>query len=301
MSQSLTRVGVGRLCKLFGKTRHAYYDMLWHKQERWNDEQFIVELLLDLQHEIPRLSSRKIHQILNPTLLAYDIKIGWNRLHEIRGKHHLLCQQKKHYVATTDANHRFRKYPNIIRGLEVVRPEQVWVSDITYIRVGEGFCFLSLVTDAYSRLVVGYCLYPTLAAEGTLIALRMAIGTLRQRPVTLIHHSDRGIQYCCDAYIAALKQHDIGISMTENGDPYENALAERLNGILKATYNLKQTFSTATEAQQVVDSAIDSYNNRRPHSSIENLTPIQAHGLTGKLERKWKAKEYSKGKSIPAC
>ncbi len=299
LHQSLTRVGVGRLCKLFGKTRHAYYDMLWHKQERWDDEQVIVELLHELQREIPRLSSKKIHQILSSTLKVHGIQIGWNRLHALRGKHKLLCKRKKRYISTTDSNHRYRKYPNKVKELEVLQAEQLWVCDITYIRVAERFCFLSLVTDAYSHRIVGYCLYPTLEAEGSLIALRMAIGNLRHKPAGLIHHSDRGIQYCCDAYVEELQLYDIDISMTENGDPYQNAVAERLNGILKNTYDLKRTFASAAEASEVVERSIYSYNHRRPHSSIEDLTPDSAHSVTGKLKRKWKAKKFEKVQTTP--
>lgn len=258
------------------------------------DEHLIVEMLQELQREIPKLSSKRIHQMLEPTFQAHGIKIGWNRLHEIRGKHKLLCKRKKRYINTTDSNHRFRKYPNKIKELEVGQPEQLWVSDITYIRIGEYFHFLSLVTDAYSRMIVGYCLFATLEAEGPLNALRMAISSLRKKPEGLIHHSDRGIQYCCDAYIEELQLYEIDISMAEKGDPYQNAIAERVNGILKDIYNLKRTFCNPQEAANAIEKAIYSYNHHRPHGSIENLTPAQAHQLTGKLRRTWKSKQPHK-------
>src|SRR5690606_13797559 len=143
--------------------------------------------------------------------------------------------------------------------------EQVWVSDITYIRVAQEFNFLSLVTDAYSHLIVGYCLHETLAAEGSLNALRMAISTLSENVQGLIHHSDRGIQYCCDQYTDELKKYSIESSMTENGDPYENAIAERLNGILKHIFHLEKTFSDRDHAMEAVDRAVKNYNHLRPH------------------------------------
>lgn len=169
----------------------------------------------------------------------------------------------------------------------------MWVSDITYIRVGDGFNFLSLVTDAYSRKIVGYCLFKTLEAQGPLLALRMAISKLSKPPEGLIHHSDRGIQYCCDEFVEELQLYCIGSSMTENGDPRENAIAERLNGILKKHFGLKETFSNSDEAIIAVDRAVRGYNDIRPHQSISMLTPAEAHEFDGKLERKWKTKTFA--------
>jgi transposase InsO family protein len=170
--------------------------------------------------------------------------------------------------------------------------EQVWVCDITYIRVANEFNFLSLITDAYSHLIVGYCLHETLAAEGSLKALKMAVSTLKENTSGLIHHSDRGIQYCCDQYSDELKKYSIKSSMTENGDPYENAIAERLNGILKHNFLLEQTFNSRDYALQAVDRAIKNYNYLRPHQSVSMLTPANAHQHEGELHRCWKGKNY---------
>lgn len=295
MKTVFVTVGFERLCKLFGKTRHAYYDKNWYLEQRYNDEKIVLELLMQIRREIPVLSTRTIYRMIKPTLRNHGITIGRDALHDLRRQHGMLYRRRKRYCTTTDSNHRFHKYPNKIKNLEVTHIEQVWLSDITYIRQLDGFSFLSLVTDAYSRKVVGYCLYPTLAAYGPLLALQMAITNLTNPPEGLIHHSDRGIQYCCDSYIQELQLYCIESSMTDNGDPYENAIAERLNGILKKQFQLKRTFKDFSEASAAVIKAVDAYNNLRPHQSISLLTPALAHQpeYEGKLKRTWKSK--SKG------
>jgi len=292
MREVFATVGVGRLCKLFGKTRHAYYDKNWYLKQRYNDERIVLELLLQLRREIPVLSTKVIYHMIKPTLLKHGITIGRDALHELRRQHGLLYRRRRRYIRTTDSHHRFHKYPNKIKNLEVTHIEQVWLSDITYIRQTDGFSFLSLVTDAYSHKVVGYCLHPTLAALGPLQSLRMAIANLTKPPDELIHHSDRGIQYCCDDYTEELQLYWIDSSMTDNGDPYENAIAERLNGILKKNFGLGKVFKDFEEAQSAVDRAIDAYNNLRPHQSVSMLTPAVAHQpeYEGRLKRTWKSK-----------
>jgi len=292
MKQSFAKVGVGRLCKLFGRTRHAFYEKSWYKQQRYSNEQVVVELLIALKQEIPLQSTKSIYLILKPTLLTHGITIGRDSLHQIRERYNLLNRPRKRYYKTTDSFHRFHKYPNRIKDLSITAIEQVWVCDITYIRVVHEFNFLSLITDAYSHLIVGYCLHETLAAEGSLKALKMAISTLKENTRGLIHHSDRGIQYCCDQYTGELKKYNIESSMTENGDPYENAIAERLNGILKHNFQLEQIFSSRDHALQVVDRAIKNYNHLRPHQSVSMLTPANAHQYPGELKRCWKSKPY---------
>lgn len=299
MKQSFVKVGVGRLCKLFGRTRHAFYEKSWYKQQRYSDEQIVVELLMALRREIPVLSSKAIYLILKPTLRSHGITIGRDSLHQIRERYNLLNRPRKRFYKTTDSFHRFHKYPNRIRDLTITAIEQVWVCDITYIRVLNEFNFLSLITDAYSHLIVGYCLHETLAAEGSLKALQMAISTLRKNTQGLIHHSDRGIQYCCDQYTDELVKFSIESSMTENGDPYENAIAERLNGILKHNFRLEQIFSSRDLAVQAVDRAIKNYNHLRPHQSVSMLTPADAHQHVGELHRCWKGKTY-KARDHPA-
>ncbi|WP_461077789.1 IS3 family transposase [Spirosoma flavus] len=179
-----------------------------------------------------------------------------------------------------------RKYPNLIREYVPIAPNSLWVSDIVYVLVGEGFAYLSLVTDAYSRKIVGFCVSETLSAMGSLKALSMA---LKDCPDTsgLIHHSDRGVQYCCLEYVNLLKDNTIQISMTQSGDPLENAIAERVNGILKAEL-LADHYPTLAMARKGIAQAVLIYNSLRPHSSCDMLTPQQAHQQTGNLRRRWK-------------
>ena len=299
MRQSFARAGVGRLCKLFGKTRHAYYEKNWYAQQRYTDEQIIVELLTTLRLEIPVQSTKSIYLMLKPTLRAHGITIGRDSLHAIRKRYNLLKRPKRRFFKTTDSFHRYYKYPNLIKEMSIASVNQVWVCDITYIRVGHGFNFLSLITDAYSHLIVGYCLHETLAAEGSMIALRMAITALPENTTGLIHHSDRGIQYCCDQYVNELKSRNIQSSMTEKGDPYQNAIAERLNGILKDNFELGETFTCRENALTAVDRSIKAYNYLRPHQSVSMLTPATAHQYQGELKRHWKKKSY-KARDHPA-
>lgn len=283
-------MGIGRLCKLFGKTRHAFYDKNWYLTKRHSDEEIIIELLYQIRREINVLSTRAIYHMIKSTLRDHGITIGRDELHEIRRQYGLLHRRTRKYCRTTDSNHRFRKHPNRLIGLAIDRIDQVWVSDITYIKVQDAFSFLSLVTDAHSRKIMGYCLFPTLQAEGPLTALRMAVSNLSGPPQNLIHHSDRGIQYCCDEYIEELQLYCIESSMTNNGDPYENAIAERLNGILKKHFNLRRTFASYEEAKKAVDRAVRGYNEIRPHQSISMLTPSAAHSFDGVLQRTWRKK-----------
>lgn len=239
---------------------------------------------------MPRIGTRKLHYMLTETLQKHDISMGRNKLFDLLAEYGMLVRRRKRRrISTTDSNHPFRKYPNLIKELQVLRPNHLWVSDITYISLSDKFCYLNLVTDAYSRKIVGYCLHPTLKKEGTLYALKMALRTLpveSQGP--LIHHSDRGLQYCCSEYIALLESRQISISMTEKGDPYENAVAERVNGILKSEFELDKGFDSIEQAKETVSKVITIYNEQRPHSSCNYLTPKQAHQQQGLLKNKWK-------------
>jgi len=228
--------------------------------------------------------------MLTETLLQHDISIGRDKLFDLLTEYGLLVRRRKRRKAiTTDSNHPFYKYPNLVRELQVLRPNHLWVSDITYISLRSGFCYLSLVTDAYSRKIVGYCLHPTLKKEGPIQALSMALQTVVGRlEQPLIHHSDRGLQYCCSDYTNLLKSEGASISMTEKGDPYENAIAERINGILKEEFGLYERFDNYELANDAVYNAIAVYNQQRPHASCDYLTPQQAHQKTGLLDTKWK-------------
>lgn len=191
---------------------------------------------------------------------------------------------------TTNSNHRYHKYKNLIKGLSLYRPNQLWVSDITYIDLDDGSCYLHLLTDAYSHKIIGWVLSDSLAAAATVDALRMAIGQAGKDDLSdLIHHSDRGVQYCCNAYVEELTKHNASISMTEDYKPTDNAIAERVNGIIKQEllYRIKH-FKTIEEARDRIHRFIDFYNERRPHSSIGYQTPSAAHTQQGDQKRCWK-------------
>ena len=242
---------------------------------------------------MPRLGTRKLYYMLIETLKEHKIKIGRDKLFDLLEEHGMLLRRRKRRkVSTTDSNHPFRRYPNLVRELLPMRPNQLWVSDITYIRLIDEFCYLSMITDAYSRRIVGYCLYPTLQKEGPVAALKMAISSL---PVietgSLIHHSDRGKQYCCDDYINVLNNRKVLISMTENGDPYENALAERMNKTMKEEFILDQGFSSFDLAAAAVSKAVKNYNTLRPHDSCDRMTPDQAHQCNGPIPMRWKKRK----------
>lgn len=240
---------------------------------------------------MPHLGGRKLRHMLIPLLTQHGIDMGRDKLFDLLADNGLLVRRRKRRkVATTDPNHPYRRYPNLIKGLEILSAEQLWVSDITYISLKEDFAYLSLVTDAYSRKIVGYCLYPTLKAEGPLLALDKALDQYGGYG-NLIHHSDRGSQYCCHQYTGRLQEKGISISMTEKGDPYENAIAERVNGILKSEFRLEEEFTNFEEAKGAVDKAIDIYNDLRPHASCDYMTPAQAHQVTGKIRKRWKKRE----------
>jgi len=203
-------------------------------------------------------------------------------------------------VKTTDSHHWYRKYPNLIAELALTSAEQLWVSDITYIRTLEGFNYLSLITDGYSRKIVGYALHQTLEAVGCMAALNMAVlGRTYKSPFVLIHHSDRGIQYCSQNYTAILNKENIAISMTQSGSPYENALAERVNGIIKNEFFPKRVYRNHKEASLKLAEIVNTYNGIRPHASIDYLTPNQAHEMTGNINQRWKKyPRRKKGKEV---
>ncbi len=242
---------------------------------------------------MPRIGTRKLYHMLTDTLQKHKIKIGRDKLFDLLEEYAMLVRRRKRRkVSTTDSNHPFRKYPNLIREFQALGPNQLWVSDITYIRISDGFGYLSLITDAYSRKIVGYCLYPTLQKEGPVAALKMALSTLPAFGTdSLIHHSDRGLQYCCEAYVNVLTGKKVRISMTEKGDPYENALAERMNKTLKEEFLLGDGFDSFEFASTTVSNAVNTYNTMRPHDSCDRLTPDAAHQMQGPLPMRWKKKK----------
>jgi transposase InsO family protein len=274
---------------LFGYSRQAYYEAALNFSETSIANAIVLTMVKEMRQEIPILGTRKLLFMLSEEFLRHGIKMGRDKLFDLLRFHGLLIRRRKRTVKTTDSNHWLKKYPNLIKELVITTPEQLWVSDITYIRTLQGFSYLSLLTDAYSRKIVGHALYETLEAEGPLKALRMAIGERKKNtPFVLIHHSDRGIQYCSAAYIQILKEENIAISMTQSGSPYDNSLAERVNGTIKNDFFPKRIYRDHTEAKEQISKIIVKYNEIRPHDSIDYLTPQQAHEKEGPINKRWK-------------
>lgn len=221
-------------------------------------------------------------------MLEHHIKMGRDALFDLLSANNLLVRRRKRKVYTTHSFHWLRKYPNLIRGYRPHKPNQLWVSDITYWKIEEGHLYISFVTDAYSRKIVGYHVADNLESIETIKALKMAIDNNSNSLDDLIHHSDRGIQYCASGYVSLLQKNNMIISMTENGDPLENPIAERINGIIKNEYLDCYQVSTLQVARQLLDRVIEVYNNERPHMSIGNLTPSQVHKGSLNQERLWK-------------
>lgn len=288
MKQDYPQKGIGSLCGLFGKTRHAYYDYKWRKLDFELKDEIVLQLAAQIRQSLPRLGTRKMLHLLTPMLAEHQLDIGRDALFDLLERHHLLVRNRRRQAITTDSRHWMRKYSNLIKELQVNKADQLWVSDITYIRLPQQFAYLSLVTDAYSRKIVGFSLRRDLSAEGCLQALAQALKQRQTLPWPLIHHSDRGSQYCCKAYVDLLTDNEIAISMTENGDPYENALAERVNGILKSEFKLYSSTLSFEQTQALVQQSITAYNEIRPHASCNYLTPQQAHWGEGVLKKRWK-------------
>ena len=232
---------------------------------------------------MPKLGSRKLHYLLKDQLSF--LKVGRDKLIRILRTNHMLIVPKKRYHVTTDSHHRFRKHKNLISTLEIEKPDTVWVSDITYVGNRTNPSYLALITDAYSKRIVGYNVSTSLSVEGSLKALEMAMGNRERRDYPLIHHSDRGLQYCSNDYQKLLSDNDISPSMTEKYDPYENAIAERINGILKQEFNIEKSIKNFDIKKKLIEDAIKIYNNVRPHLSNHMLTQIQMHAQN-KLKRK---------------
>ena len=284
--------GIAMLCKLFGKTRDAWYKSRSFYQCRANEESVILETVRDIRTLQPKMGVHKLHHELNERLASQQIRIGRNRLADLLRQHNLMVRtRKKHKTRTTNSNHRFRKWPNLIKDFVPSRPEELVVSDITYWRIEHGFIYISLVTDAYSHMILGFNINQHLYTAGALAAMEMALEKRRYPKQKMIHHSDRGFQYCSKSYIALLQQNDISISMTQSGDPTENPIAERINGILKQSFGLPVRFQDYNSAIQPITNAIRCYNYEFPHGSIDYLKPYQAHLISGEIKKRWKVKK----------
>ena len=276
------------MCGLFGKTRQAYYRHLNYKYVEMATEEIVLSLVYEYRSEMGRIGCRKLQHLIN-SHLPEDMKVGRDALYTLLERNSLLHKRRRKSVRTTWSNHWMHKYPNLITGVIPTASNQIWVSDITYIEtVNDGFMYLHLVTDLYSRKIMGWCLSPTLHAEYTLKALEMAIRNAGCSLTGLIHHSDRGCQYCCERYVSLLKSSGMLISMTQSGDPLENAVAERVNGIIKNEWLMHENIMDGNIALKRISEIVNIYNNIRPHASLNYLTPESAYTENGILEKRWK-------------
>jgi putative transposase len=277
---------------LFGIDRQVYYRKIRREASKQTKAKEVISMVDAIRKTMPRIGTRKLYYLLSDKLQL--MKIGRDKFFDILRANHLLVQPKRCYHVTTNSHHHFRKHQNRILDLEINRPEQVWVSDITYIGKRDNPCYLSLITDAYSKRIMGYYVADNMNTESSLRALKMALKQRKRKSLPLIHHSDRGIQYCANEYQKELNKSKVLCSMTQNSDPYENAVAERVNGILKQEFMIDKYNQKAEIMKHVVKEVVDIYNGLRPHYSNYMLTPDQMH-LQNKIKmRTYKAKNSSK-------
>lgn len=281
-------VGLSRFCRLLGISRQAYYQHFWQERTRHLEQELVLKEVKRIRTNHPYLGTRKRYHLLQPFLTEHQVKMGRDALFDLLAANKLLIRRKKRRIYTTNSFHWLKKYPNLIEDFRPDAVNQLWVSAITYWQLKEEPVYISFITDAYSHQIVGYQVAETLEAVESVQALKMALATLQEPATPLIHHSDRGIQYCSQAYVKLLEKHHVQISMTQTGDPLDNAIAERVNGIIKNEYLGCYQVNDIQQARQVLDLVIPLYNEERPHRSIGNLTPQQVHTSNTKTERLWK-------------
>ena len=279
-------------CTLFGIDRQVYYRKIKRRALRQSSASKVVCMVLDLRQVMPRIGAKKLYHLLNTELKP--LKIGRDKFIEILRANHLLIVPRRSYHVTTNSHHRFRKHQNQILDLRITRPEQVWVSDITYIGKREKPCYLCLITDAYSKRIMGFSVADNMNTESNLVALKSALKKRRNKSLSLVHHSDRGLQYCATEYQKLLDKSGIKCSMTQNSDPYENAVAERINGILKQEFDIDKYHQDLPIMKKIVKQAIEVYNDKRPHYSNFMLTPNQMHLQSEIKMRTYKTKNTCK-------
>ena len=268
---------------MFGYSRQVYYRGLKAEKTKQQRAENVLGLVREKRMVMPRLGTKKLYHLLQPELKA--LGVGRDKLFAILKANHMLIIPRKSYHITTNSHHRFRKHKDLIAGLEIIRPEQVWVADITYVGTRKNPMYLSLVTDAYSKKIMGYDVSNSLELKGALAALKQALKNRKYPERQLIHHSDRGLQYCSNPYQKALTKSNVLCSMTESYDPYANAIAERINGILKQEFIEIVKIDKLDLMEKLVNQSVSIYNTQRPHLSCEMNTPEYMH-KQNKIKRK---------------
>lgn len=262
------KYSIDQICRYFGKSRQAFYKNVKSVVTRMLEGEIVIQAVQRIRKDQPRVGGRKLKRML----FSLEILIGRDELFTLLRENNLLVRVRRNYKRTTSSSHRFRKYSNLIKDLQISEPNQVFVSDLTYLDTRDGFCYLALVTDLYSRKIVGFDVSESLSIEGSQRALRMALKGVKN-PEKLIHHSDRGFQYCNPRYVQILESVGSKISMTEECHVYENAVAERVNGILKIEFLLGEKLQSFAHAEVLTTQSVAIYNQQRLHTSIGYKTP----------------------------
>jgi len=257
-------------------SRAGYYKGKKQKVKKICFDKQIISQVLKIRQEQPCIGSKKLYHLLFEELHKGDQKLGRDRFHRLLSEYKLLVRRKRRHVHTTNSHHRFYTYGNLLKTKKINSPEQVYVADITYLRTHKGFVYLFLLTDAYSRKIMGWNVSNSLGIEGGIKALKMALKNTK-RPTGVIHHSDRGIQYCSHVYTDLIKKNNMNISMTEENHCYENAIAERVNGILKQEFFLDSEWPDCNSVIRAVRESVEIYNTKRPHWSNSLKTPEEVH------------------------
>ncbi len=294
MKENFTGISWADLCSWLGVTRQAYHQSKHRVLHELIEQEILIAEIMNIREDHKRLGGRKLFFKLELLMKDHQIKMGRDAFFDLLRDHNLLIKQRKRYHVTTNSKHWMKKYPNLIKAIEPLGPNHIWVSDITYWNTKAGHYYISFITDAYSRKIVGYHVADNMEALESVTALKMAIKTLKHGVTGIIHHSDRGSQYCSPAYVRTLRKAEKKISMTEKGDSLENAIAERVNGIIKGEYLFDYEIKSLSKAKEILTSVFKLYNEDRPHSSIGNATPSQAHNNSTDLEIKHLWKNYYK-------
>ena len=282
-------MSISCVCRQLGYSKQAYYKSKSNQQKKTCYYSVAKQKVLAVRKQLPCLGVRKLYYLLAKDFKSQQIPVGRDKLFRILRHENLLVVKKKRYTKTTQSHHWMQKYPNLIKGLQTINPEQLWVADITWLNLKKGPCYLHLITDGYSKKIMGYEVSNNLLAASTIKALKMALKA-RTYTTALIHHSNRGFQYCSTGYVNVLKNKNIAISMTQDGSPYDNAVAERVNGILKQEFDLDEPFEDIKQAKREVKRAVGLYNNQRPHLSNTMLTPMQMHEQNKLKPKAWHKK-----------
>jgi transposase InsO family protein len=290
MKDSNPDISLDRFCRLLGVSRQAHYQNKRFKDKVSESQMVVLDEIEAIRVDHPSMGTRKLYDKLQEFLSDHRIKMGRDALFDLLASQQLLVRRRKQRVFTTQSYHWLKKYPDIVDQINLVRPNQLWVSDITYYRTNSGFIYISFITDAYSHKIVGFAVADNLEASNSVRALQMAIDSLGPDPARfgLTHHSDRGIQYCCKEYVKMLDESGIRISMTEDGNPLKNAIAERVNGIIKQEYMAHYTIKNANDAAKCLVRIIKLYNEQRPHWSCNMNTPEEVHNKNAQPKRLWK-------------